>query len=582
MPDDSKRSAAETTDTAGAKRAKVETAKDPDKIPISLLSGFLGAGKTTLLRHILTNKEGTKVGIIVNDVAEINIDAKLVRNQDKGGVGEDYAVGKSDMLELQNGCVCCSASDELFTNLDRLITNNRRPDGRPDYDHIVIECSGVAEPKMVRDKFQEGILDGLPLLQEVALRTLVTVVDGSSFLAQWESKEVLDERPDLGGDEYGEGGGERQLVDLLVEQIECADVLVLNKMDQVDAKQQQVLTEICHSLNPKSTNVAVEFGKVDVSQVLRSGAGTDGIPTVAEGFGDEDHQRAVRIARELQSRGPARPDPRAPVRFHRTLWLCIFLDGNDRVFVPGLLCLLQGAFAQNLTQKPEKEAARHASIYGIGSFVYTRRRPFHPVKLSGLIKKLPVSVNAALELNITPQERQNGDAPPAAPVDTAAPASAANEGNGQGQAEGDIKGDNGVGAVAGAAQDDTGLEHVIRSKGFTWLATYHTAALYWSHAGTHFELKNVGSWWAAVEPQNLPDGAVPEHVVGDFEGEFGDRRQEIIFIGMKLDEDKIVAALDACLLSEKEMAQYQKHWQAQDARKAQAARSAQGADVESS
>ena len=113
----------------------------------------------------------------------------------------DYAVGKSDMLELQNGCVCCSASDELFTNLDRLITNNSRPDGRPDYDHIVIECSGVAEPKMVRDKFQEGILDGLPLLQEVALRTLVTVVDGSSFLAQWGPKEVLDEGLDFGGEE---------------------------------------------------------------------------------------------------------------------------------------------------------------------------------------------------------------------------------------------------------------------------------------------------------------------------------------------------------------------------------------------
>ncbi len=319
MPDDSKRSAAATdgaeTDAGGAKRAKVEAAQEPDKIPISLLSGFLGAGKTTLLRHILTNKEGTKVGIIVNDVAEINIDAKLVRNQDKGGVGEDYAVGKTDMVELQNGCVCCSASDELFTNLDRLITNNRRPDGRPDYDHIVIECSGVAEPKMVRDKFQEGVLDGLPLLQEVALRTLVTVVDGSSFLAQWESKQVLDERPDLGGDEYDEGGGERQLVDLLVEQIECADVLVLNKMDQVDAKQQQVLKEICLSLNPKSTTVAVEFGKVDVSQVLRSDAGADGIPTVAEGFGDEDHQRAVRIVRELQSRGPARSDPRLPVSF---------------------------------------------------------------------------------------------------------------------------------------------------------------------------------------------------------------------------------------------------------------------------
>ena len=101
---------------------------------------------------------------------------------------------------------------------------------------------------------------------------------------------------------------------------------------------------------------------------------------------------------------------------------------------------------------------------------------------------------------------------------------------------------------------------MIRSKGFCWLATYHTAALYWSHAGSHFELKNVGSWWAAVKPEALPDGELPEHVVPDFEGEFGDRRQEIIFIGVGLKNDVVTEALDACLLSDDELAQYRKHW----------------------
>ena len=198
-----------------------------------------------------------------------------------------------------------------------------------------------------------------------------------------------------------------------------------------------------------------------------------------------------------------------------------------------------------------KQDARHASIYGIGSFIYSRRRPFHPVKLSAVIKQLPVSVNDALELNIAAPD--SGSTP--APVDTAATQPAATGATG-GPAAG------GAGATTGeAGGPDAGLKRVIRSKGFTWLATYHTAALYWSHAGTHFELKNVGSWWAAVEPQNLPDGQVPAHVLKDFEGEFGDRRQEIIFIGMKLDQAKIVKALDDCLLTDAEFVQYRKHWQ---------------------
>jgi G3E family GTPase len=242
-PSDPKR-AADDNDGPDGKRPKY--GGYGDKVPITLLSGFLGAGKTTVLRHILMNKEGLKVGIIVNDVAEINIDAKLIRNEDKGGTNADYAVGKSDMIELQNGCVCCSASDELFTNLGTLVNNCRNQEtGRPNYDHIVIECTGVAEPKIIRDKFQEAALDALPVLQEVQLHTLVTLVDSSEFLDQWESKQCLDERPDLGADEYDEGGGERQLVDLLVEQIECADVLVLNKADQISAEQLVVLEEIC-------------------------------------------------------------------------------------------------------------------------------------------------------------------------------------------------------------------------------------------------------------------------------------------------------------------------------------------------
>eukprot|EP01052_Picozoa_sp_SAG31_P020525 SAG31_NODE_1547_length_7925_cov_3.563251_8_plen_210_part_00 len=182
------------------------------------------------------------------------------------------------------------------------------------------------------------------------------------------------------------------------------------------------------------------------------------------------------------------------------------------------------------------------AAFGISTFVYSRRRPFHPKKLAVLVKQLPTSMQRTLELEqavegvLDAAVAQGGKLaePAAKPVEEPAAKPA--------------------GGMEGP------LATVIRSKGFVWLATHHAAAVYWSHAGDHFELKNVGTWWAEADPSILPGGQLPPAVQQDFEGEFGDRRQEIVFIGVAMDEDAITAALDRCLLDDNEVEKYKEHF----------------------
>eukprot|EP00945_MAST-04E_sp_MAST-4E-sp1_P008144 g8144.t1 len=217
--------------------------------PVTLLSGFLGAGKTTMLKHILENKAGLKIGCVVNDVASVNIDAKLVRNQHSAttGAGAEEADKTTvqslnpDTVELQNGCVCCSVSEELVQTIDDLL---QLADMRGDvYDFIVIESSGVAEPKGVRDTFQDLIDEGHYVMDRVSLNNMVTVLDSVDFMKQYKSKDVMQQRPDLGS--FREAGAADSaytpVVKLLVEQVETADVIVINKTDLIDDEKLQYL-----------------------------------------------------------------------------------------------------------------------------------------------------------------------------------------------------------------------------------------------------------------------------------------------------------------------------------------------------
>ncbi|CAN5392675.1 zinc metallochaperone GTPase ZigA [soil metagenome] len=382
------------------------------RLPVTVLSGFLGAGKTTVLNHVLANREGKRVAVIVNDMSEVNIDAELVANG-KANLSRT----EETLIEMTNGCICCTLREDLLREVSRLAREGR-------FDYLLIESTGISEPLPVAMTFTFEDETGQSLGSVSRLDTMVTVVDALNFFRDFGEADYLRERGEALDEE-----DERTVADLLVDQIEFADVILVSKCDLVPMPALMRVASVVQTLNPGAKVIPIQHGEIRLDKVMGTG---------------------------LFDMGKAQMSP---------------------------------AWVRELMSEHVPETAE----YGIASFVYRARRPFHPRRFWRVVH--------------------------------------------------------------------TDWPGVIRSKGFFWLATRMDWIGEWSQAGGACRHGVAGTWWCTAPRDFWPeDDESQGRILANMREPYGDRRQEIVVIGMEMDKAAIAAMLDAALLTDAEMALGPEGW----------------------